>query len=73
MRNLKVMYLDPPIAALKGAEYVAILKRDCGWMPYRNWSSEASPAEELTAVQAHDISKAFGEPIIVPARILQAA
>ncbi len=41
--------IDPSIAALKRAEYAAILKQQCGWGPSRKWSSE-SPSEEEMAL-----------------------
>ena len=40
-QRLGVPVIDPSIAALKRAEYAAILKQQCGWQPSRKWSSES--------------------------------
>ena len=48
--QLGVPVIDPSIAAFKRAEYAATLKRDCGWIPSRKWSSEAPPEAEMAAI-----------------------
>lgn len=44
---LGVPVIDAAIAALKRAEYGALLKRQCGWIPSRKWSCEPPPEEEI--------------------------
>ncbi|GAA0615226.1 hypothetical protein GCM10008943_32910 [Paenochrobactrum glaciei] len=39
-QELGVPVIHPSIAALKRAEYAAILKRQCGWIPSRKGSCE---------------------------------
>ncbi len=65
--ELGVPVIDPSIAALKRAEYGAMLKRDCGWKPSRKWSCEAPPEEEIEHIGAFDTGEIFGGRIIVPA------
>ena len=66
-KKLGVPVIDPSIAALKRAEYAAILKRQCGWGPSRKWSSEAPPEEEMARFGCFDDGEAFGSRMIVPA------
>ena len=66
-RKLGVPVVDPSIAALKRAEYGALLKRDCGWRPSRRWSCEAPPEAEIAAIGSFDRGEAFGGRIVVPA------
>jgi allantoin racemase len=66
-KRLGVPVIDPSIAALKRAEYGAILKRQCGWKPSRKWSSEAPPEDEIAHIGGFDDGEAFGRRIIVPA------
>ena len=65
--ELGVPVIDPSIAALKRAEYSALLKRDCGWKPSRRWSCEAPPEEEINQIGVFDSEPAFGGRIIVHA------
>lgn len=66
-RQLGVPVIDPSIAALKRAEYAALLKRQCGWVPSRKWSCEAPPEAEMAAIGGFDGGEAFGTRVIVPA------
>ncbi|QDY99028.1 hydantoin racemase [Nitratireductor mangrovi] len=66
-RRLGVPVIDPSIAALKRAEYAAILKRQCGWKPSRKWSCEAPSEEEMARFGGFDDGEAFGTRVIVPA------
>jgi allantoin racemase len=65
--KLGVPVIDPSIAALKRAEYGAVLKRDCGWVPSRKWSCEAPPEAELAAFGGFDVNQPFGNRVIVAA------
>lgn len=65
--TLGVPVIDPSIAALKRAEYGALLKRDCGWVPSRKWSCEAPPESEIAYIGTMDVENPFGGRIIVPA------
>lgn len=62
-----VPVIDPSIAALKRAEYAAILKQQCGWGPSRKWSSESPSEEEMALFGGFDEGEAFGSRIVVPA------
>lgn len=64
---LGVPVIDPSIAALKRAEYAAVLKRDCGWKPSRRWSLEAPPEDEMASIGGFDDGDVFGNRIVVPA------
>ncbi len=66
-RELGVPVIDPSIAALKRAEYSAVLKRQCGWVPSRKWSSEAPPEEEIACFGQFDTPVPFGNRIVVEA------
>ncbi len=66
-KELGVPVIDPSIAALKRAEYAAILKRQCGWKPSRKWSCEAPPEEEIARFGGFDEGEAFGNRVVVPA------
>lgn len=68
-QRLGVPVIDPSIAALKRAEYAAILKRQCGWVPSRKWSCEAPSEEELTRFGGFDEGEAFGTRVVVPAEM----
>ncbi len=65
--TLGVPVIDPSIAALKRAEYAAILKRQCGWVPSRKWSCEAPPEEEIARFGGFDNGEAFGNRVVVEA------
>ena len=65
--RLGVPCIDPSIAALKRAEYAAILKRDCGWIPSRKWSCESPPEMEMIQIGAFDTDTPFGGRIVIPA------
>lgn len=67
-RELGVPVIDPSIAALKRAEYAAILKRQCGWIPSRKGSCEAPSEAELIAFETFNSSEpVFGSRILIPA------
>jgi allantoin racemase len=66
-RELGVPVIDPAIAALKRAEWGAILKRDCGWKPSRKWSCEAPPENEIERIGSFDTGPAFGGRLVVEA------
>ena len=66
-QRLGVPVIDPSVAALKRAEYAAILKRQCGWVPSRRWSSEAPPEEEIERFGGFDEGDAFGSRMIIQA------
>ncbi len=67
-RQLGVPVIDPSIAALKRAEYAAILKRQCGWIPSRAGSCESPSEAELEAFNAFGGNEpVFGSRIVVPA------
>ena len=66
-RTLGVPVIDPSIAAFKRAEYGAVLKRQCGWVPSRKWSCEAPPEAEIARFGGFDDGPAFGNRIVVPA------
>lgn len=63
---LGVPVIDPSIAALKRAEYGALLKRQCGWKPSRRWSCEPPPEAEIARSGVIDGGIAFGNRIVVP-------
>lgn len=66
--ELGVPVIDPSIAALKRAEYAAILKRQCGWIPSRKGSCEAPSERELLEFSAFDGNEpVFGSRIVVEA------
>lgn len=65
--TLGVPVIDPSIAALKRAEYAAILKRQCGWTPSRKWSCEAPSEEEIARFGGFDDGEAFGNRVVVEA------
>ncbi len=67
-KRLGVPVIDPSIAALKRAEYAALLKRQCGWKPSRKWSCEAPPEAEMADIGGFDEGEAFGSRLIVPAQ-----
>ena len=66
-KELGVPVIDPSIAALKRAEYGALLKRDCGWKPSRRWSCEAPPEAEIERIGTFDTGPAFGGRLVVEA------
>ncbi len=65
--TLGVPVIDPSIAVLKRAEYAALLKRQCGWVPSRKWSCEPPPEEEIARFGGFDEGDAFGSRMIVDA------
>ncbi len=71
-KTLGVPVIDPSIAAFKRAEYGAVLKQQCGWVPSRKWSCEAPPEEELARCGGFDEGPAFGNRIVVPAQNITA-
>ncbi len=70
-QKLGVPVIDPSVAALKRAEYAAILKQQCGWGPSRKWSSESPSEEEMARFGGFDDGEAFGSRTIVPAEAPQ--
>ncbi|QFY62574.1 hydantoin racemase (plasmid) [Rhizobium grahamii] len=65
---LGVPVIDPSIAALKRAEYAAVLKRQCGWVPSRRGSCEAPPEAEIARFHAFDdAAPVFGSRIVIEA------
>ena len=70
-KKLGVPVIDPSIAALKRAEYAAILKQQCGFGPSRRWSSEAPSEDEMRRFGGFDEGDAFGSRTIVPAETTQ--
>ena len=66
-KTLGVPVIDPSIAVLKRAEYAALLKRQCGWVPSRRWSCEAPSEEEIARFGGFDEGDAFGSRMIVEA------
>jgi allantoin racemase len=62
---LGVPVIDPSMAALKRAEYGALLKRQCGWKPSRKWSCEPPPEEEIARFGGFDEGNAFGDRMVV--------
>jgi allantoin racemase len=66
-RELGVPVIDPAIAALKRAEYGALLKRQCGWIPSRRWSCEPPPEDELRRIGGFDGGDVLGPRQIVDA------
>ncbi len=67
-QTLGVPVIDPSIAALKRAEYAAILKRQCGFIPSRKWSCEPPSEEEIARFGGFDDGEAFGNRVVVPAK-----
>lgn len=72
-RELGVPVIDPSIAVFKRAEYAALLKRQCGWIPSRKWSCEAPPEEEIARFGGFDDGEFFGSRIAVPADTIAAS
>jgi allantoin racemase len=70
---LGVPVIDPSIAAFKRAEYAAVLKRQCGWVPSRKWSCEAPPEDEIARFGGFDEGLAFGNRIVIPADTIRAS
>jgi allantoin racemase len=64
---LGVPVIDCAIAALKRAEYGALLKRQCGWKPSRKWSCEPPPEEEIARFGCFPEGETLGPRAIVPA------
>ena len=64
---LGVPVIDVAIAALKRAEYGALLKRQCGWIPSRKWSCEAPSEEEMTRFGCFPQGDAIGLRAMVAA------
>ena len=63
--ELEVPVIDPSIAALKRAEYAALLRHQCGWVPSRKWSCEPPPEGEIARFGGFDEGEAFGNRIVV--------
>ncbi len=64
---LHVPVIDPSTAVLKRAEYGALLKHTCGWIPSRKWSCKPPPEEELASLGLFEGEEAFGNRVIVEA------
>jgi allantoin racemase len=66
-KTLGVPVIDPSVAALKRAEYAAILKTQCGLVPSRKYSCEPPSEKELAAFEAFDYAEpVFGSRIVIP-------
>lgn len=66
-KELKVPVIDAAAAAMKRAEYSAMLKRQCGWRPGRKWSCEPPRDDESEAFRAVCAEDAFSGRIVVEA------
>jgi allantoin racemase len=66
-RAVGVPVIDAAIAALKRAEYGALLKRQCGWIPSRKWSCEPPPEDEITSFGCFGGGEVMGPRLIVDA------
>ena len=64
---LGVPAIDVAIAAMKRAEYGALLKRQCGWKPSRKWSCEPPPEEEIARFGCFPDGETIGSRVIVEA------
>jgi len=64
---LGVPVIDVAIAALNRAEYGALLKQQCGWIPSRRWSCEPPPEEEIARFGCFPAGEAIGPRTIVAA------
>ena len=62
-----VPVIDAAVAALKAAEYAALLRRQQGWVPSRRWSCEAPPEDEIARFGGLDDGPVFAAREIVPA------
>jgi len=62
---LGVPVIDVAIAAMKRAEYAALLKRQCGWTPSRKWSCEPPPEEEIDRFGCFPDGEAIGPRAVV--------
>ena len=60
-----VPVIDAAVAALKRAEYGALLKRQCGWIPSRKWSCEPPPEDEIRRFGCFPAGEALGSRMIV--------
>jgi len=60
-----VPVIDAAIAALKRAEYSALLRRQCGWVPSRKWSCEPPPEDEIARFGFFSGGEALGSRMIV--------
>jgi allantoin racemase len=65
---LEVPVIDAAIAALKRAEYAALLKQQCGWKPSRKWSCEPPPEDELARFACFPDGDTLGPRAIVAAQ-----
>lgn len=66
-KTLGVPVIDPSTAAFKRAEYSALLKHQCGWVPSRKWSCEAPPEDEIALFGGFDDGETFGNRVVVEA------
>ncbi|PIP00124.1 aspartate/glutamate racemase family protein [Pleomorphomonas carboxyditropha] len=66
--ELGVPVIDSAIASLKRAEYAALLRHQCGWVPSRTGSCEAPTEAEIARFDAFGGSRpVFGSRIVVEA------
>lgn len=63
--KFKIPVIDPSIAALKQAEQAAILKKQFGWKPSRQWSTQAPPESDLKRFGILQDPYVFGNRIII--------
>jgi allantoin racemase len=66
-QELGVPVIDVAIAAMKRAEYGALLKRQCGWKPSRKWSCEPPPEQEIGRFGCFPDGETIGPRAIVKA------
>jgi Asp/Glu/hydantoin racemase len=66
--SLGVPVIDPAVAVLKRAEYGALLKQQCGWIPSRKWSCVPPPEDEIARFGCFPAGEAIGPRSIVPAQ-----
>lgn len=69
-KELGVPVIEATVAALKRAEYAAILKRQCGWVPSRVWSCEPPREEELEAFRVFEDREVFDQRVVVGAGVV---
>ena len=68
-KELKVPVIDAAAAAMKRAEYSAMLSRQCSWRPARKWSCEPPRDSESEAFRAICAEDAFSGRIVVEAEL----
>jgi len=64
-KELQVPVIDPVIASLKNAEYLANLKKNFGLRPSRQWGSAAPSESELEKFNVFQSEYQFGNRIVI--------